>query len=472
LENGTLVFSTRLPFAKQHIEDSYLSHIKRALFAVTDSPLEVAIFVLDEPVQQSGHPPSPEKALEADAVAATAAPVAATTLPDAATAATTLPAAAATLPDAATASPLPEATAVAQPAPSKDYKHYSFETFVVGDSNDFAFSAAQGVAETPGLRFNPLFIYGHSGLGKTHLLLAIHEFVNLYHPGRRVIYAPTSDFVNDFTSAMASINKDLGEFRKKYYSCDVLLLDDVQYLEGKEATTNALFDIFNVFIDQRKQIVLSADRAPTEIDMDERFTSRFGSGVTASIQPPSFEMKMAIFNNYVKYYCSMIGDNSIAVPSEIAHHIISLSGSNIRELEGAISSICFAISRRDKLLPDSLSREISIDEAEQIVGKVFLHNDNRQIAITSIQQEVEQHFNISHADMIGPHRSKNITYPRQIAMYLSRRLTTKSYPEIGKLFGNKDHTTVLYAIRNVEDKYMKDLEKKIEIERLAEKITQ
>jgi chromosomal replication initiator protein len=243
----------------------------------------------------------------------------------------------------------------------------------------------------------------------------------------------------------------------------------VQILEGKESTTNALFDIFNIFIDQQKQIVLSADRAPNELALDERFTSRFAQGLTAGIQPPSFEMKMAIFNNFEKYYCALIGKADINIPQEVTHHIIGLSGSNIRELEGAAQSICFAISNRKD---SNLSSNITVEEAEQIVGKVFLRGENKKIDIKTIQQEVEQHFNISHTDMIGSQRSKNITYPRQVAMYLSRRLTSKSFPEIGKLFGNKDHSTAIYAFNNVEDKYMKDAEKKMEIERLAERIMQ
>ena len=343
----------------------------------------------------------------------------------------------------------------------------TFETYVVGASNDFAKSAAQGVAETPGLRFNPLFIYGRSGLGKTHLLLAIKDYINRYHPERKVVFAQTSEFVNDFTSAMASINKDLTDFRIKYYMCDVLLLDDVQYLEGKESTTNALFDIFNLFIAQNKQIVLSADRAPNEINLDNRFTSRFASGVTAGIQPPDFEMKMAIFNNLIKYYCYQFRIDTITIPQEVADHIIGLSSSNIRELEGATSSLVSFISQKDNYLS---SDHITIEEAEHIVGKVFLQNDMKEVDVRAIQKEVEVYFNISHADMVGPCRSKNISYPRHVAMYLSRRLTSKSYPEIARMFGGKDHTSVLYACQKIEEKTTKDRSKKKEIEHLAQLI--
>jgi chromosomal replication initiator protein len=358
-------------------------------------------------------------------------------------------------------------TSIQTSTPSPSQK--TFDSFVVGDSNNFAFGASQGVAEMPGLRFNPLFIYGRSGLGKTHLLLAIKEFINRYHPNKKTIYAPTSMFVDDFTSAMASVAKDLSEFRQKYYTCDVLLLDDVQILEGKESTTNALFDIFNIFIDRQKQIVLSADRAPNELALDERYTSRFGQGLTAGIQPPSHEMKMAIFANFKKYYCSLLGKGDITIPQDVTNHIISLSGSNIRELEGAAQSICFAISSRKD---NNQIADITIEDAEHIVGKVFFRGENKSISIKAIQLEVEQHFNVSHSDLIGSRRSHNITYPRQVAMYLARRLTNKSYPEIVKYFGNKHHTTAVYAYNNVEREYMLDNEKKLEIERLAERIMQ
>jgi chromosomal replication initiator protein len=350
----------------------------------------------------------------------------------------------------------------------------TFETYVVGESNKFAYSAAQGAAETPGQRFNPLFIYGKSGLGKTHLLLAVKDYVSHCHPHLKVIYSQTSEFVNDFTSAMASIDKDLTEFRIKYYMCDVLLLDDVQYLEGKDSTTNALFDIFNLFIAQGKQIVLSADRAPNEINLDERYTSRFAQGFTAGIQAPSFEMKMAIFNNLKRYYCTVHGIDDFELPDNITDHIIEMSGSNIRELAGATSNIVGSVAFKDIERrgvsggPGSDGPLLTIDEVDQIVGMVFLKN-TKQIDIRLIQHEVEGYFNISHADMLGPRRSKDISHPRQIAMYLSRRLTMKSYPDIGKLFG-KDHSTVIYAIKNIENSMMKDLSMKNEIERLAERI--
>ncbi|MDR2672323.1 MAG: chromosomal replication initiator protein DnaA [Coriobacteriales bacterium] len=343
----------------------------------------------------------------------------------------------------------------------------TFSNFVVGSSNDYAYSAAMRVAESPGQYFNPLFIYGRSGLGKTHLLLAIKNYINTYQSDKRVVYAPTSEFVNDFTGAMAG-DRDLTSFKRKYHTCDVLLLDDVQHLEGKEGTSDALFEIFNMFIDRKKQIVLSADRSPVEINLDERFTSRFAGGVTVDIQPPNYEMKVAIFMNYKHYFCSHINAMDIDIPDEVVQHIIELSGSNIRELEGAVSSIVGNIAFRP---PEKRSIPITPEEAEAIVGKVFFHKDTRRVDIQVIQQAVEAYYRVSHDDLLSDKRSKNISHPRQVAMYLSRRLTPKSFPEIGKSFGNKDHTTAMYACKNIQAKLVSDMSVKTEVERIAEMIT-
>ncbi|MCL1891175.1 MAG: chromosomal replication initiator protein DnaA [Coriobacteriia bacterium] len=517
LDETTLTVVTELAFAKQWIEARYLSFIDEAIVSTLGSQRNINIVILDEAsmpapsaIQQQAQQQAAQQAAqlaEQNQQPVQQQPAAQQPIQQAQPTQTPQPAQQNTTAPAAMPISTPTNTPVDIPAdmPSvtsalsaarqetqgtqqsqqtqrsqqqqaqqtqatpaqASHSEKTFDTYIVGSSNDFAFSASQGVAEMPGLRFNPLFIYGRSGLGKTHLLLAIKDYINRYHPERKVVFAQTSEFVNDFTSAMASINKDLTDFRIKYHMCDVLLLDDVQYLEGKESTTNALFDIFNLFIAQHKQIVLSADRAPNELNLDERFASRFAQGLTAGIQPPSFEMKMAIFNNLIKYYCYQFGVDEINVPQEVADHIIGLSSSNIRELEGATSTIVGYIAHH---AGDEKNTQITIEAAEQIVGTVFLHNDLKQIDVRSIQRVVENHYGISHADMVGSRRSKNISFPRQVAMYLSRRLTTKSFPEIGKMFGGKDHTSVLYAHRNIEQKIMKDINRKIEIERLAELI--
>jgi chromosomal replication initiator protein len=473
LTETTFVVKTSLVAAKQQIESRYLPFIDDAITQVLGSTRQVTIVVSDDvaTLPNSLNVPSPAS-LRGQAAASTqttSPQVAPLSTPQEQVQAVVEPLFSQPTVSAGSLGTLSQNNSPTGVTPVYQQEHNkkTFETYVVGASNDFAKSAAQGVAETPGLRFNPLFIYGRSGLGKTHLLLAIKDYINRYHPERKVVFAQTSEFVNDFTSAMASINKDLTDFRIKYYMCEVLLLDDVQYLEGKESTTNALFDIFNVFISQNKQIVLSADRAPNEINLDNRFTSRFASGVTAGIQPPDFEMKMAIFNNLIKYYCYQFHIDNISISQEVADHIIGLSSSNIRELEGATSSLVSFISQKDNY---HSSDHITIEEAEQIVGKVFLQNDMKEVDVRVIQKEVEVYFNISHTDMVGPCRSKNISYPRHVAMYLSRRLTSKSYPEIARLFGGKDHTSVLYACQKIEEKTTKDRNKKKEIEHLAQLI--
>jgi chromosomal replication initiator protein len=338
----------------------------------------------------------------------------------------------------------------------------TFDSFVVGDSNKFAFGAARAVAENPGFNYNPLFIYGKSGLGKTHLLLAIKDYVSRNHPGLKVTYAQTIDFVNDFTSSLHT--RDWSDFSKKYRSSDMLLLDDIQILEGKKETTNEIFNIFNRLKDQNKHVVLSADRAPRDIDLDERYVSRFASGITTDIQPPDFETKFVIFKNYIDYSCRKFHKEDIYIPENIITRIIELSSSNIRELEGAATSLIayMTLERQNKY------QSLTIEEAERTVEKVFLRNETKRIDVSTIQYEVEKYFGVSHADLIGPQRSQNITYPRQVAMYLSRSLTSDSFPDIGKAFGGKDHTSVMYAVNNIEKKRQADRTVFHEIEKLTE----
>jgi chromosomal replication initiator protein len=280
-----------------------------------------------------------------------------------------------------------------------------------------------------------------------------------------VVYSHASDFVEDYTSAMRVADVDLTDFRNKYHNCHVLLLDDVQYLENKESTTNELFNILNMFDMEGKQIVLSADRAPNELNIDVRYTSRFSHDITADIQSPNFELKRAIFNNYFQYCCEILGCDFPNIPKDVSDHIIELSSSNIRELEGAATTLTAYLTsgRQDK---DS---NLTIDEATRVVEKIF-DQSNSKITIRMIQQEVEKFYDVSHTDLLSSQRPQSISYPRQVGMYLSRELTTSSYPEIGKQFGGKDHTTVMYAMKKVEDYYLKDPDKKKEIERLKDRI--
>jgi chromosomal replication initiator protein len=342
----------------------------------------------------------------------------------------------------------------------------TFESFIVGDSNRFAFSTSLGVAKSPGTMYNPLFLYGGSGLGKTHLLLAIENYIRSHQPQLRVTYAQTSDFVNDFT-AMFRDNEKRREFAQKYHSADVILLDDVQQLENKVETTNEVFQIFNHFIAQNKQIVLSSDRAPNDIDLDARYKSRFASGITIDIQPPNFETKLAIFENYLDYCCRKIGLPNIKemITRDIADRIIDLSSDNIRELEGATASLVAYLSARQNKF-DTLT----IEEVEQRISNVFMRSEQKRIDINTIQKEIELFYKISHEDLVGKKRSQGISYPRQVAMYLSRSMTGESFPDIGRAFGGKDHTSVMYAYNRIEQKRQLSKETEREIVSLVSRI--
>jgi chromosomal replication initiator protein len=336
----------------------------------------------------------------------------------------------------------------------------TFESFVVGDSNQYAFSAAVGVAKSPGNIYNPLFIYGNSGLGKTHLLLAIENYITSNNPRLRTSYAQTTDFLRDFTRMVSNPEKRR-EFDFKYRQVDVILLDDVQYLEGKIETTGEVFQILEYFKSQNKQIVLSADRAPYDIDLDARYKSRFASGPCMDIQPPSFETKRAIFENYLDYCCRKIerpGLKELVFP-EIIDRIVELSSDNIRELEGATASLVAYLSARPNMLTT-----LTIEEVEKRIANVFMRSEAKRINIGGIQQEIESFYKISHDDLLSKRRSQGISYPRQVAMYLSRSMTSASLPDIGKAFGGKDHTTVMYACNQIEKKRQlsKDVDREIE----------
>jgi chromosomal replication initiator protein len=339
----------------------------------------------------------------------------------------------------------------------------SFESFVVGDSNRYAFSAALGVAKAPGNIYNPLFIYGESGLGKTHLLLAIENYIKKNLPHLKTTYADASDLVRDFT-AMLYDDNEKRKFELKYHRVDVVLFDDVQSLAGKVETTNEVFQIFNHFTSQNKQVVLSADRAPKDMDLDARYKSRFASGITIDIQPPTFETKHAIFENYFYHCCRKIGrlDFKEIVTQEIINRIIELSTDNIRELEGATASLVAYLSARQNMF-DTLT----IKEVERRISSVFMRSEEKRVTVNSIQKEVEKFYHVTHEDIMGKKRSQGISYPRQIAMYLSRSMTGESFPDIGRAFGGKDHTSVMYACNNIDQRRQLSKETNREIERLV-----
>jgi chromosomal replication initiator protein len=342
--------------------------------------------------------------------------------------------------------PLPEAS-----SKSEFESKYTFDSFVVGESNAFARNAALAVAEQPGLKYNPLFIWGGPGLGKTHLLQAIGTYVTVNYPHKKVIYVTSEQFLNDYVDSINTKRQD--SFRQKYRSVDVLLIDDVQFMQGKEGIQEQFFNTFNELHNRRKAVVLASDRPPKDIDMEERYRSRFAWGLQADIQPPNFETRLAILRQFVDVQQVPFEDDALA-------YVAERSTPNIREMEGAIIRI---------LAYRELSKKEIVDltMAEQVTRDLFPDRSHRPIPVSTIQREVCRFYSISHAELVGSKRSHNIVFPRQVAMYLSRELTDLSLPKIGSEFGGRDHTTVMHA----QDKIRKLMSAQREVYNQIQQIT-
>ena len=334
------------------------------------------------------------------------------------------------------------------------FSKYTFESFVVGASNQMARSAALAVAENPSKTYNPLFIYGKSGLGKTHLLIAIYNYIHDNYPAMKVLYFTARDLVDDIVDM--SRQKNWEKFNQKYMNSNMLLIDDIQYLEGKEESIERVFQLLNAFITvNSKQIVLSADRSPRNLNMDERMTSRFMQGLPVDIQPPTFETKVAVLKNCRANY---LINNTIN--DDVLEYIASISTSNIREIEGALNKI-------DGYLFLQGVEDCTVDLAREILRDYFPEKNSKKISISLIQHEVEKHYDITHDEMIGSRRSRNIVWPRQIAMFLARSLTEESYPAIGAKFGGRDHTTIMHGVDTVERKMKEERSCYDEVDKLS-----
>lgn len=337
----------------------------------------------------------------------------------------------------------------------------TFENFVIGDSNRLAYSMAVAVAETPGKpNLNPLFIYGKSGLGKTHLLRAIQNYILETNPSMHVVYIDSSEFLSDYTSAVAAHDKhkdSYQNFQKRYLDADVFLIDDVQYFQGKSATVDIVFQLFNKLTAQGHQVVLSADRAPKMIDIDERYKSRFNSGGTVDIQPPEMETKLGIIKGFIEEYKYAENNYDIYIPEEIRTYIAEISSSNVRELKSAITKVIAQITYFN-------NPNITLAEVKELLENHFSSGLTRRTSVGMIQKEVEQFYRVSHADLIGSKRSRNIMYARQVAIYLCRRILDIPYNDIGKKF-NRDHSTVMYSVEKIERRLResRELEEELEI---------
>ena len=316
----------------------------------------------------------------------------------------------------------------------------TFETFVVGSNNTFAHAAAMAVAQSPGKSYNPLFLYGGVGLGKTHLLHAIGQYVVVHKKGARVTYVSTEKFTNEFIDAIQ--NNQLVRFRRRYRQTDVFLMDDIQFLAGKERIQEEFFHTFNTLHDARKQIVLSCDRPASEIQgLEQRLVSRFEWGLVTDLQPPDVETRLAILRKKGK----VMGTD---LPEEIVQFLAQRIRSNIRRLEGALVRVTSYAALTGKLL--------TIDVVETLLSEILREEGRFSINIDLIQKRVADHFDIRLADMTSKRRPENIAFPRQVAMYLSRQMTESSLNTIGEAFGGRDHGTVLHACRLVRDRMQVD----------------
>ncbi len=309
---------------------------------------------------------------------------------------------------------------------------FSFDSFVTGKANQLARAAAIQVSENPGISYNPLFVYGGVGLGKTHLVQAIGNFVAAQRPDAKIRYIHAEQYVTDVVRAYQQ--KSFDEFKRYYHSLDLLLIDDIQFFSNKGRTQEEFFYAFNALVEARKQIVITCDTYPKEISgMEERLISRFGWGLTVAIEPPELEMRVAIILKKAEA-------ESVVLSEDIAFFIAKHIRSNVRELEGALKKV-LAYSRFN-------ARELSLDLAKDALRDI-LNVANRQITVENIQKTVAEFFKLKIADMHSKKRSRNVARPRQVAMALAKDLTQMSLPEIGEAFGNRDHTTVLHACRTI-----------------------
>ena len=323
---------------------------------------------------------------------------------------------------------------------AKEVHHFNpkntFDNFVVGSNNNFAHAAALAVAQSPGKSYNPLFVYGGVGLGKTHLLHAIGQYVVHHKKNAKVAYLSSEKFTNEYIDAIQ--NNSLVKFRKKYRQTDVLLIDDIQFLSGKERIQEEFFHTFNALHENHKQIVLTCDRPASEIqNLEHRLVSRFEWGLVTDLQPPDVETRVAILRKKEK---SM----GVELPPEVLNFLASRIRANIRRLEGALVRVASFASLTGK--------KVSVEIVEGLLRDVLNEEGRFTITIESIQKKVAEHFDIRVADMTSKRRPEHIAFPRQIAMYLSRNLTDSSLSAIGEAFGGRDHGTVLHACRQVKDR--------------------
>jgi chromosomal replication initiator protein len=333
-------------------------------------------------------------------------------------------------------------------------RKYTFEEFVSGSSNQFAYAAAMAVASNPATTYNPLFIYGGVGLGKTHLVNAIGNAILKKSPQMRICYYTSEKFMNELINSLRYNRMD--EFRNKFRSMDVLLIDDIQFIAGKERTQEEFFHTFNALYESHKQIIVTSDKFPKDIPgLEERLRSRFEWGLIADIQAPDVETKLAILKMKAE-------QNSINLPEDVSLFLANSICNNVRELEGYLIRIGAYASLT--------SVPVSLEMARDVLKDILIER-NRELSVEEILKKVSLHFNIKVSDIKSAKRLKAVVLPRQIAMYISRQLTSSSYPEIGDRFGGKDHSTIIHAIRKIEKLMEEDFQLKSTIDNLKKELT-
>ena len=415
LENGELVLAVRDTFTKQYIEPRYLALLGDAVHQALGADYTIRLVVdakKAEPAKESVLRPEPAPTKEepkqsADTPAQGSLPLA----------------------------PPPSDTHAAAPDDATTLNpKYTFDAFVTGRSNQFPYAMAKAVADAPGLpSHNPLFIYGGVGLGKTHLMHAVGHKILADHPDRRVLYIASTDFTNEFIRSIREKNMDA--FREKYYSIDVLLIDDIQFFAGQEQTQTEFFQTFNKLRDNGSQIILTSDRQPQDVKgLEDRLISRFAGGAPVDIQPPEFETRVAILQKKAQ-------SEEVDIPEDVVTYIASRVDSNIRELEGALT----------RLIKYASTMRMPIDETTCVaaLGNYLRGETGRRITMEMIERIVCTHFKVTSEDIRSTKRSNDIAYPRQIAMYLCHELTDVSWPTIGGFF-NRDHSTVIHAHKKIQ----------------------
>jgi chromosomal replication initiator protein len=428
MDDSNLVLETPHSFIRDWIEENYVATLSRTVQGLSGKNISVQIRVNEQAsVEDHGKLDPPERDSDQIREAVLSAPT--------------------TVDHVATKDGQPANNGGLNPI-------YTFDSFVVGSSNQFAHAAALAVAEHPARSYNPLFVYGGVGLGKTHLMHAIGHLALSRNPNLRLCYMSSERFMNELINSLRFDR--MPQFRETYRTMDILLVDDIQFIAGKERTQEEFFHTFNTLFDSHKQIVVSSDKYPREIpELEERLRSRFGWGLVADIQPPDLETKIAILEKKAE-------QSGIVLPHDVALYLAENTASNIRELEGYLLRIvAFATIKK--------TRSISMDLAQEAL-KNFLEQKKRVITVDVIQKKVAAFNNVKISDMKSKKKNKNVILPRHGAMFLTRKLTDLSLPEIGRHFGGRDHTTVLHAIQKVDNLVQTDEDYQASIESLIKEI--